>query len=65
MAGRRAVDRGDLPVGGDGHELEAGEVQQQCGGQPGVASPLGFVAAPVVIERDQQRLLRQDQLHSV
>ena len=65
MAGQRAVDRDDLPVGVDGHELEASEVQQQRAGQPRVASPLGFVAALFVIERDQQRLLSKDQSHSV
>jgi hypothetical protein len=59
----RPVESDDLATGGGVDEFEAGEVQQQCAGEAGVAPPVSRVAAFLVIERDQERLLGEDEPH--
>jgi hypothetical protein len=63
VAGQWTIESGDLAVSAGVDELEAGEIEQQCAGEAGVASPPGRVAALLVIERDQQRLLGEDEPH--
>ena len=50
MAGLGTIDRNDLAVGVAADEFEASEVEEQCASQPGIASPLGSVAALLVVE---------------
>ena len=52
-----------LPPASVSDELEASEVQQQRAGEAGVASPGGRVAAFLIIESDQERLLGNDETH--
>jgi hypothetical protein len=58
----RALDRDDLLLVRT-QEVPPTEVEQQLRGQCRAASPLGGIATFLVVERDQQRLLREDEIH--